>query len=313
MRINDVTKITRLTKKAITYYEQQGLISPTKDDNGYRDYNNEEVVRLKEIALYRKLDISIAQIIEILHSKSKTELLKNIIVEKDQAIIKTKLQQKYITQLLDDKINEVSIDVLSNLINSDERAKGECIKNELLRAFPGGFGIILAAHFSPYLVEPINSDEKYDAWIKIVEFLDNLEEISIPEKLVDYYSMINNEELEEAVNSGRDAINDLLYADEERLEKYKTDIDAYINTTQENYMKEFMEEFNILKKEMNKFFTSSGYYEVFIPNMKVLSSNYREYYDKLMAINEKLSKELGIRYDENMNIIRDNSKKYSMK
>jgi len=40
--------------------------------------------------------------------------------------------------------------------------------------------------------------------------------------------------------------------------------------------------------------------------MKILSSDYREYQDKLMELNELISKELGIKYDENMNIVKIN-------
>ena len=61
--------------------------------------------------------------------------------------------------------------------------------------------------------------------------------------------------------------------------------------------------FNKFKKQINDFFDSSGYYDVFIPNMKILSSEYKDYHDKLTTLNDKLSKELGIKYDENMRII----------
>ena len=37
--------------------------------------------------------------------------------------------------------------------------------------------------------------------------------------------------------------------------------------------------------------------------MKILSNDYKEYHDKLMKLNDKLSKELGIKYDENMRVI----------
>lgn len=37
--------------------------------------------------------------------------------------------------------------------------------------------------------------------------------------------------------------------------------------------------------------------------MKILSKEYKEYHDKLSRLNNKLSKELGIKYDENMRVI----------
>ena len=39
MQINEVIQKVDLTKRAIKYYEEQGLISVNKDKNGYRNYS----------------------------------------------------------------------------------------------------------------------------------------------------------------------------------------------------------------------------------------------------------------------------------
>ena len=57
------------------------------------------------------------------------------------------------------------------------------------------------------------------------------------------------------------------------------------------------------KKQLNDFFNSNGYYDIFMPNMKILGSEYKEYHDKLIKLNDKLSKELRIKYGENMKVI----------
>ena len=41
MLINEASKLTKLTKKAIEYYTLHGLISPIVLKNGYRDYSND--------------------------------------------------------------------------------------------------------------------------------------------------------------------------------------------------------------------------------------------------------------------------------
>ena len=64
-----------------------------------------------------------------------------------------------------------------------------------------------------------------------------------------------------------------------------------------------MNPFYKFKKQLNEFFSSRGYYDFFLPNMKILSSDYREYHDRLTELNDRLSKELGIKYDENMRVI----------
>lgn len=75
MLIKDVCRECKLTKKAVEYYEQQGLISPRIEDNGYRNYSYEDISVLKEIGVLRKLGISIAEIKDILESTNKAAAL----------------------------------------------------------------------------------------------------------------------------------------------------------------------------------------------------------------------------------------------
>lgn len=46
MRIQEVCSRLNTTKKAVTYYMEQGLVRPAVLDNGYRDFNSEDVERL---------------------------------------------------------------------------------------------------------------------------------------------------------------------------------------------------------------------------------------------------------------------------
>lgn len=57
MLINEVSKITALTKKAIEYYVEQGLISPTVLENNYRYFSESDVESLKKISVLRKLGV----------------------------------------------------------------------------------------------------------------------------------------------------------------------------------------------------------------------------------------------------------------
>lgn len=62
MKRNEVEKITGLTRKAILYYEDKGLIRPHKEENNYRSYSEEDVDRLLQISIYRKLGLNISEI-----------------------------------------------------------------------------------------------------------------------------------------------------------------------------------------------------------------------------------------------------------
>jgi len=67
MRIKEVEALTGITSKNIRFYEKEGLLSPNRnDENRYRHYSAEDVRRLKEIKLLRKLDVSLADIRSIL-------------------------------------------------------------------------------------------------------------------------------------------------------------------------------------------------------------------------------------------------------
>ena len=49
MLINEVAKLSNLTKKAVEYYTEQGLICPNILENGYRDFSEQDMEILKKI------------------------------------------------------------------------------------------------------------------------------------------------------------------------------------------------------------------------------------------------------------------------
>ncbi len=62
MKINETEQAIGITKKNIRFYEQQGLLSPSRAANGYRDYSEADVDALRRIKLLRKLDIPLEEI-----------------------------------------------------------------------------------------------------------------------------------------------------------------------------------------------------------------------------------------------------------
>lgn len=62
MLINEVCKRCGLTKKAIEYYEEQGLTRPQIMENGYRVFSEDDVIQLNKIAVLRGLGISVSDI-----------------------------------------------------------------------------------------------------------------------------------------------------------------------------------------------------------------------------------------------------------
>lgn len=63
MKINEAEQAIGITKKNIRFYEEQGLLNPSRNlSNGYRDYSPEDITVLRQIKLLRKLSIPIDEI-----------------------------------------------------------------------------------------------------------------------------------------------------------------------------------------------------------------------------------------------------------
>lgn len=66
MKINDVEQALGISKANIRFYEKQGLLTPERSENKYRNYSDADVDRLKTIIVLRKLGIPIQNIGKIL-------------------------------------------------------------------------------------------------------------------------------------------------------------------------------------------------------------------------------------------------------
>ena len=69
MKIKEVCEQTNLTRRAVRFYEEKGLIRPTvTQGNDYRDYSPEDVQRLRLVARLREYRFSVEQIRRLLES-----------------------------------------------------------------------------------------------------------------------------------------------------------------------------------------------------------------------------------------------------
>ena len=65
--IHEVAALLNISTDAIRLYEKEGLVTPTRNpENGYRYYDTEQIHRIMGICLYRKLNVSIAEIKRLL-------------------------------------------------------------------------------------------------------------------------------------------------------------------------------------------------------------------------------------------------------
>ena len=66
--ISDLAKKSGVSIRTLRYYDQIGLLTPKRKDNGYRCYGQEEVHRLQHIMLLRACDLPLADIAQSLAS-----------------------------------------------------------------------------------------------------------------------------------------------------------------------------------------------------------------------------------------------------
>ena len=66
MTIKEVEQYLEVPRATVRFYEKEGLISPERGGNGYRDYSEEDVERLRKIIVFRKLGMALTDIEDVL-------------------------------------------------------------------------------------------------------------------------------------------------------------------------------------------------------------------------------------------------------
>ncbi|SFG60521.1 Cu(I)-responsive transcriptional regulator [Neptunomonas qingdaonensis] len=94
MNIADAAKHTGLSSKTIRYYEQQQIIPPAKrGDNGYRQYDKEQLERLLFIKRARALGFSLSDSHELLLISQDSERTSAAVKQKAERHLHTVNQQ----------------------------------------------------------------------------------------------------------------------------------------------------------------------------------------------------------------------------
>ena len=280
MLINEIAKKCKITKKAVQYYTQQGLIVPVVMENGYHNFSEQDVEILKQVVLYRKLGLSISEIKGVLRNHKE---LTSILHQRTLEIEREKLKQELLKRIENgEKVENLETEI--NNINSNA-----IIVKRLLELFPSYYGKFFALNFSRYLSGKIETEEQKKAFQQIIEFFDNVPDIDLPEDLQqyldEYLEVYSSEE-------GTKIISDILQKKDHAMQN----IDEFV----ENH-KEILDDYNKLKQTeefknspafrlmeyMKQFCTNNGYYDVFIPAMRKLSPLYNEYYEQMLKANDE--------------------------
>lgn len=271
---NEVQNKTGLTRKAIEYYEEKGLINPVRLENGYREYSEKDVEILEKVALFTKLGLSLKEVREIIFDGGGL----SSVLRTKQYELSIEEKKKEILEMIVKGADKGDIDEkLKNLEMTDT------IYNKLVNVFPGYYGQMFFSAYRPFLNEPLKDDGR-DAFEKFVEYLDSLPEFDLTDEEKEYLDRISSgldmETLEEINRSKIDAVSN----SKEWLEENREIIDEYEKYKNSDEYKN--SEVKKLQDKLSKYMTDNNYYEVAIPLIRKFSPSYDDYYRKLLKANE---------------------------
>lgn len=283
MLINEAARKCGITKKAVQYYVEQGLVNPKVLENGYRDFSEEDTKVLKRVVLYRKLGLSIREIRRVLEDRGE---ISGIFYQRELELEQEKTKQEWLKRLAaGEAIEDLEPEI-------DPLSSNTIIIQKLGELFPGYYGKIIRLHFSRYLTGKVETEEQKKAFHQIIEFFDRVPEIRLPDDLREYLDACMEEGSgEEETERLRRVLQEQEYALQnldEFVRNHKNVLDDYQKYRQtEEYQNSPACR---LMETMKQICAVNGYDDTFIPAMRKLSPLYNEHYEQLLKANEQFTK-----------------------
>lgn len=280
MKRSEVEKITGLTRKAILYYEDKRLINPHKGENNYRSYSQEDLDRLLQISIYRKLGLSISEIKNIFTTNEKN--LGSILRDRQYQLELEESKKNLLENLIKSKdFEEISIE-LENL------EREETIYERLARIFPGYFGHIFFMSYKPFLGDKLGEVQE-PAFYELIKILDSLPELDLREEEKAYIEKMTRDfDLKDLETLNQEKIQ-AVYNYEDWMEDNRDKVKAYEDFKEsQNYKSSEVKE---IYDKIRAYMVENNYYDLVIPLIRKISPSYDAYYKKLLEANEKFLSE----------------------
>ena len=292
MLLNEIIKEVGMTKRAVKYYEEKGLLTVNKDNNGYRNYSKQDVDTLKKISVYRKLGIGIKDIQKLLKTDNKSILL-HIYQEKLQDHVLQNSELKALKQFIDD----------GNADKANELLDYQTVENAIESLLPGKeWANYFKSHFKPFLNIKLITPEQKQALQNILEYCDKTT-LKIP------FMMQIGMKIANTVSQESKSADEMIayYRDMNENEYSKLKERVYAGVKMKTGIMKYHPSF-IAQRKMQKELQNKGYNDIFLPNLMVLSPKYAEYKKSFDALNNRICSELGLYYDSNYNLVMKKSK-----
>lgn len=112
-KIKEISRLYGLCSDTLRYYEEQGLLSPKRDENRYRMFGVQDIGTLNVIRSLRELDIPLERIRQYIHNRNIESTLQ--LLEEEESLILTHIEK------LQKKLED--IDVRKKELQKDRRTK----------------------------------------------------------------------------------------------------------------------------------------------------------------------------------------------
>ena len=292
MRIHEAAEQLGLSQRAIKYYENEGLLKVGRDENGYRNYTQQDLNQLKKISLYRRLGIAVKDIEDLLKNEDPSRL-REILIKKQNQLHQDHMQ----LQALEQYLSEGDLDEALQTIDY------ETIAQAMRDMFPGFTGYYFMHHFMPYLQIRITTPQQQAAYQRILAFWDSVS-IKIPLllRLISFvqYKLGGDKAFSQAEKM-ENQMKQMIELSDQDYEKLKRQVLQGVKLKTSFPMK-YHPAF-IAQRKLMKQLQDCGYNDIFIPSMIALSPAYKTYHEALDRMNQRICEDLGLYYNTRYELV----------
>ncbi|OIK08904.1 MerR family transcriptional regulator [Bacillus sp. MUM 116] len=110
MKIGELSKLTGVSIRSLRYYEEQGILSPIRLSNGYREYHDLAVDQVNTIKFYLNLGLSIEQISGFLNCvlKNKEAFCKEVLPIYEEKLEELDQQIQLLTMIRSNLVERIT-------------------------------------------------------------------------------------------------------------------------------------------------------------------------------------------------------------
>ena len=123
MGIREAEEATGISRQNIRFYEKQGLLHPARNKrNFYREYSDEDILRLKQIRLFRKLGMPLDEIRRLLDGE--VDLMQALEEQERRLAVEAehlKASRQFIKKIHDTSLDEMDVDRCLKSMEEEEK------------------------------------------------------------------------------------------------------------------------------------------------------------------------------------------------